>query len=590
MRRFLCCMIFIICFIAGISQILPSHRMMQWEHAGLRYDKLQYDSIIDFDAHGGIPDGVTSNTFAMNALLAGLDDRPTVIQLGRGKYNFTAPIQLPNHIILRGMGASATELYFSGTIPGHLIRVQGNLITYYYRLTEAAHKGNDYILCNHEGNIAVGDYLKLSMNDSSIVTSPWAYGSVGQIVQVKSVHMDTIFLHSDIRLDYPLSLRPKVQKIQAAKQVGIECLKITRSSHSILQSANILFDYAVESWVDGIESDSCVFSHITISNASNIQVENSYFHHAFDYGAGGKAYGVMLQMTSNECLISNNIFQHLRHAMILQAGANANVFGYNYSIEPYWTEVDPLPANSAGDMVLYGNYAYGNLFEGNIAQHIVVDNSHGKNGPYNTFFRNRAELYGIFMNHSPASDSQHFIGNEVPHMGFLFGNFHLEGIGHFSYGNHVKGAVIPEGTDVLTDSTYYLSSKPSNYGDRPFPNIGLPNAMNSGHIPALDQYSMGQYTTCSTVDTSTHIFSPSSSLGIILYPNPVRDVLYIQQVDYALTDVKLSIYNAFGVEVLDEKLPYLLSTRIQVEGLQAGLYILHIKAKEGSYVGKFTKY
>jgi hypothetical protein len=95
-------------------------------------------------------------------------------------------------------------------------------------------------------------------------------------------------------------------------------------------------------------------------------------------GGGGKGYGIMVQNTSGDCLIENNIFRHLRHSMILQAGSNGNVFGYNYSIDPYWTEVS-LPSNAAGDIVLHGNYVYANLFEGNLGQQIVIDDSHGIN-------------------------------------------------------------------------------------------------------------------------------------------------------------------------------------------------------------------
>ncbi len=41
-----------------------------------------------------------------------------------------------------------------------------------------------------------------------------------------------------------------------------------------------------------------------------------------------EAYGTMLHFTTGECLIENNIFEHLRHSTIVQAGANGNVFGY----------------------------------------------------------------------------------------------------------------------------------------------------------------------------------------------------------------------------------------------------------------------
>lgn len=102
----------------------------------------------------------------------------------------------------------------------------------------------------------------------------------------------------------------------------------------------------------------------------------------------------MIQFTSNECLVQNNVFDYLRHAMILQAGANANVFAYNYSFNPFWTST---PSNSAGDMVLHGNYPYLNLFEQNQGENIIIDNSHGPNGPFNTFLEIAHPLMGSFL-------------------------------------------------------------------------------------------------------------------------------------------------------------------------------------------------
>ena len=71
-------------------------------------------------------------------------------------------------------------------------------------------------------------------------------------------------------------------------------------------------------------------------------------------------------------------------------GANGNVFAYNYSLDPYRSE-DPHDAGS--DMLLHGHYPFANLFEGNIGESIIVDDTWGPAGPYNTFFRNRADLY-----------------------------------------------------------------------------------------------------------------------------------------------------------------------------------------------------
>tara|TARA_B110000091_G_scaffold188339_1_gene210108 strand:- start:126 stop:455 length:330 start_codon:yes stop_codon:yes gene_type:complete len=102
--------------------------------------------------------------------------------------------------------------------------------------------------------------------------------------------------------------------------------------------------------------------------------------------------------------------------MLLQSGANGNVFAYNYSLNPFWTST---PSNSAGDMVLHGNFPYANLFKENIYRNIVVDNSHTPNGSYNTFLRNRAEGFGIFFSSSNCPD-QNFIRNDIPNTSFSY--------------------------------------------------------------------------------------------------------------------------------------------------------------------------
>src|SRR5205085_4353518 len=98
-------------------------------------------------------------------------------------------------------------------------------------------------------------------------------------------------------------------------------------------------------------------------------------------------------------------------------------------------------------------------------------------GPLNTFFRNRIELYGLVMTSGTMqSDSQNFVGNEIPNTGAFMGMYTLYGAGHFEYGNNVRGVITPTGTTNLPDTSYYLSSQPSFWNiASPFPSIGEPN-------------------------------------------------------------------------------------------------------------------
>jgi hypothetical protein len=95
--------------------------------------------------------------------------------------------------------------------------------------------------------------------------------------------------------------------------------------------------------------------------------------------------------------------------MVVQAGANSNVFGYNYSTAQVWNCGGGCPDGSGPDICIHGNYPFANLFEENEVVMIMADGEHGQNGPYNTFFRNRThdKRESILWN----SDRVNFVGN-----------------------------------------------------------------------------------------------------------------------------------------------------------------------------------
>ena len=221
-------------------------------------------------------------------------------------------------------------------------------------------------------------------------------------------------------------------------QCNISALKIKRNDATSGQTSNLFFNYAVNCWVKGVELENCNYAHINLQSSANITLSGNYIHDGFSYGSGGKAYGIVLQFGTSDNLIVDNIVKHLRHSFLLQAAANGNVIAYNYSYDPYWTE-GWFPVASAGDVVLHGNYPYANLFEGNIFQNLVIDNSHGINGPYNTFFRNRIESYGIVMNNN-SGDNMNFIANEITGSGLLKGLYTISG-NHTAIGNNIKGSL-----------------------------------------------------------------------------------------------------------------------------------------------------
>jgi hypothetical protein len=284
--------------------------------------------------------------------------------------------------------------------------------------------------------------------------------------------------------------------------------------------------------VKNVESENCTFAHIMAENSSNLAICRSYFHHGFEYGGGGRAYGVALQFTTNECLIEDNIFEHLRHSMLLQAGPNGNVFAYNFSTDPYWVSTSPfIPNDAAGDMVLHGNYPYANLFEQNSGQNIIIDNSHGANGPFNTFFRNRGALFGIFFS-DDTSPFQNLVGNEIPNTTSPYSlvNYTIQGLDQFEYGNNNKGVITPAGTETLEDVSYYYQQQPSFLNSSQWSGLGTPNNMGSNSIPAqlrFEQNTIYDYP-CEEESPQVNTSGLIPNKEVVLYPNPSSEFIYLE--------------------------------------------------------------
>lgn len=474
------------------SQILPAARSTNWSLAGYPGNIPVYATIRNIMDYGGNSNGTAANDVALQNAISSLSGQNGTIYFPAGTFTFTSPVVLRSGLILKGEGALNTILKFDLAGNFSLINIAGSLFPEATTITTTILKGAYSFTVADASLFHTGDYIKLYQNDTALINDAWALESVGQVVQIDSVKSNLIYFHNEARRNYLLSNAPRVKKLEMVAGVGIECLKIKRMDATAAQTSNIRFTNAANCWVKGVESDSCNFAHVKIETSTNIEVTNNYFHGAFAYGGTGQGYGISCEYTSGECLIENNIFKHLRHSMLVQSGANANVFAYNYSSEPFKT--DTIPNDFSGDIVLHGNYPYLNLFEGNIVQNIIADASHRINGPFNTFFRNRAESYGLFILPG-AGDSTNVIGNEItgttPHPGSYF----IFGAGNFSYGNNWNSTIIPAGTRTLDQQSLIYSNTPFFWNvTSTWPSIGSPKNINSGTIPAYYRFNQVQVT------------------------------------------------------------------------------------------------
>jgi hypothetical protein len=470
---------FIILSILGFSQI-PDSIIFDWQNVGneldIRPEKKR--NVLDCEL---VNDGVFDNTGLLQSIVnAQSADSQLVIFFPAGRYKFSKTIYLKSNITILGEGATKTFLIFDNAGKGSLFEISAIQSASFFSVTKGL--GIHSKVIETDSVIIPNACYELLVDGKGLATSDWAMKSIGQIFKIDSFKNSNAYLSTELKLDYYKYSNPRIRLITPIENVHFRFFSLERRDATTEQTNNFNFMYATNCTVIGVESNKSNMSHVAFNKSYRCKVADSYFHHAFDYGGGGKAYGAELSSSSSNCLIENNIFDNLRHSILLQSGANGNVISGNYSINPFWKE-GILPANSAGELVLHGNYPFANLFEGNEVGNIVVDNSHGFNGPGNVFYRNKASLWGVFMNNG-AGNATHFVGNEI--IGTLN---NLTGIGNVNYLNFTISTDTSVYKNVIVPQSLYLKTKPEWWpSKKSYPALGLPLTKQLASISAKYRY------------------------------------------------------------------------------------------------------
>ena len=581
MRYLLLIILLCILFKYGSSQVIPQDRTVNWnaviDNMEILQPRIQVN-VMDFGAKG---DGITNDYQAIINAINALDGEHGYVFFPTGNFLIKDPISLPDSCILKGDGAENTRLLFD--LDGdavNCISISSAQNSDFTAIIGGLNKGNNLITVENSDLFNVGDVIEIRQENGSwdVVPISWADYSVGQITRVVSIIGNKLLLESGLRVTYSDDLNPEVRPVIPKTNSGVQCLKINRLDEPVDGAgANIYMYMAANCFVRGIESDTSVGAHLSVNASLNILIDGNYFHHAFTYdGEGMRGYGLALSMHTSECLITNNIFRYLRHAMMIKTGSNGNIFSYNYSLEPHRSE--PIP-DASGDISFHGHYAFSNLWEGNIAQNIVIDHYWGPSGPYNTLFRNRAELWGIIMTTSDLkeTDKQNFVGSEVTNTEFLHGLYTLTGTDHFEFGNNILGNIIPVGTTNLPDNSYYLNEEPDFWNELlEWPSIGIPNELGTGTIPAKLRYESGNDFTICPDSTITYITDNNNFLeSFQVWPVPTSNIINITLPD-SQKWIEVSITNLTGKTELVTLInnSYKKTLTIPVTDLTPGIYFI----------------
>lgn len=568
------------------TQVIPEELTVNWNDIANNIEINQPTIQLNVMDYGAKGDGITNDHQAISDAISSLDGAYGYIYFPSGNYLLELPLSIPDSCVLKGDGSKNTTLLFDlDGVATNCISISKSQNTEFTDIIGGLTKGSTIIEVQNPDLFEVGDQIEIRQEngDWDIAPISWAEHSVGQMTRVMEINGDNLVIESGLRIDYDSELNPEVRRVIPITNCGVQCLRIKRLDEPITGSgANIYMNMATNCYIRGVESDSSAGAHVAVYYGLNILIDGNYFHHAFTYdGEGMRGYGVALSNHTSECLITNNIFRYLRHAMMIKTGANGNIFSYNYSLEPHRSE--PIP-DASGDISFHGHYAFSNLWEGNIAQNIVIDHYWGPSGPYNTLFRNRAELWGIIMttNDLDETDKQNFVGNETTDTELFHGMYTLSGENHFEYGNNILGDIIPAGTTDLSDDSYYLNEQPDFWGQlMQWPSIGIPVELGTGTIPAKLRYESGQnFTICPdsiiTLTNSPCIANPD----IIVWPNPIyrSDIINIQS---SMEIGSILIYNINGKIVFNTIHDTHLNETITipVEHLDNGLYIIMLVSR-----------
>jgi len=488
------------------ENIIPDSTRIDW-NPGLPDGIPNYPVSINVKDFGAVGDGevddLQSFKDAIEATTSG-----TALFIPSGTYKISATLEIEKAIVLRGNGQENTKLKFDMGNSGGCLKIKKSGGSYWTDITAGFNKGSNSITISDEGLFKIGDFVEIRQDNDPAVFKPgykgieaWGESSVGQILQVTEKSGQTLTLDNNLYYNYNPLMNPRIRPIKMVTGVGVEDLFLERLSENSYGS-NIEFINAAYCWVKRIRSERTITAHVFCSRTYRSEIRDSYFFDSFSHNSGGKGYGIRMEARSTDNLVENNIFKRLRHSMVLQMGATGNVFGYNYSRDPFYEEGNNwlMP-----DITPHGHYPYMNLFEGNVVQRILIDNVHGTNGP-TTLFRNRVEkdvshylsntAKFPFIEVGENNPNQNIIGNEMGIDG-TYANDPLEldpsiessTIVHGNY-NYIDGSLywdanIPERN---LPASLYLDEKPAWFGKLSWPLIGGDVSPNSNVIPAQHRW------------------------------------------------------------------------------------------------------
>ena len=466
------------------AQIIPGQRRITWNPGipgGIPEVSGPVENIIDY---GADPTGKTDSHDAISTAINKLPSTGGVVYIPEGTYLLNSTLLISqSNVVVRGAGMASTKLL--SDVEGVSIEVESAAKENWQKITGGLNLGSFQIEVENGAAFTKGTFMEIQQeNDSSIMYTEdtwiqrWAENSVGQVFEIVDIQGNSIILKTSLHHTFSGNLNPVARPFKAVRNVGIENLFIQK-----LKPANhtISFDHTAYCWIINVESYMTMRSHVQLSASLGHEIKACFFHKSYNYGGGGHGYGVMCGNHTSDVLIENNVFDSLRHAMMVQTGANGNVFAYNYSTNP--VQGEPGSVLNTGwippDISVHGHYPFMNLFEGNEVMEIGISDYWGPAGPGNTYLRNIVKGDGIIC--YDHAHEQNLLGNITTSM------INTENSCQrlLEHGNIINGVIVWDNqiADHTIPASLYLDKAPDFFKGFHWPPYG-PDAEKGNQLPA----------------------------------------------------------------------------------------------------------
>jgi NOL1/NOP2/fmu family ribosome biogenesis protein len=490
-----------VCLTELSAELLPTDRQANWQDAGTDNGIPSYNVGIDATdaAYGATGDGVTDDT---TAIQQAIDACPagSAVFLPDGIYLLTDTLTINKSIVLRGESMLGTVLKMNHSGHGIYIGTYANSSAELSLSANAPRGTTTLQLDSIDSNkFVVGRIVELKQdNDPNVYQvgykgyESWTDRQTGMTNEITAINGTQVTLKHPLLKDYDLTYSPKLRAQSSVDNAGVETLKIDR----ILDDPdgtgiNVYLYAAKQSWVKDIWSEKAYATHIRLARSLECEVRGCVVNDKW-IDEGGEGYGILVQDRSTLNLIEDNTCSHVRHSLVVQTGATANVFAYNFSRDPNSSVCENCIFS---DISAHGSMANYTLWEGNKGVQIYLDHVHGSN-PWNTAFRNYAtkpksnyagiqvaetskwnSILGNVSGNMLSTGDAIVIDDAVDNVTIVTGN--LNGNTGETYWDSNYDTTLPD--------SLYLTSKPSFLGSKAWPLHG-PSIGVIETLPAEDRW------------------------------------------------------------------------------------------------------